>query len=316
MNVIWVSFHSIIGIMRLIMFELGGIEMINLLFSLNENYIYPLKVLIQSLVDNHPNDSFRMYLLHAGISDTALTELRHYVERDGRNELIAICSTNYFKSSDEIVITRYYALEMYLWMFAPYILPDDVDRVLYLDPDIVAINDIKPFYHKSFEGNSFIATNYKYKTKWIQPFNNLRLRNFESDDYFNSGVVLMNLKRLRSVGNADRIVDAIRENKSVLILPDQDIFNLVYVNDIKEEDWRIYNMNPRVYEKLKVLFPHKYSLKAIDKNVVFIHYSGKHKPWNDREKYKYTLGSYYFNYERKAYNLISERPLFNKGSRA
>lgn len=43
--------------------------MINLLFSLDENYIYPLKVLIQSLSDTHPNESFRMYLLHAGISE-------------------------------------------------------------------------------------------------------------------------------------------------------------------------------------------------------------------------------------------------------
>ena len=172
------------------------------------------------------------------------------------------------------------------------------------------MNDIKPFYRKSFDGYSFIATNYKYKTKWIQPFNNLRLRNFESDDYFNSGVVLMNLEKLRKIGDAKRIVEAIRENKSVLILPDQDIFNLVYVNDIKEEDWRVYNMDPRVYEKLSILFPNKYNLQMIEKEVVFIHYSGKHKPWKERGKYKYTLGNYYFDYERRTYNLVNEQPIF------
>ncbi|OJF91907.1 glycosyltransferase family 8 protein [Alkalibacterium sp. 20] len=289
--------------------------MINLLFSLDENYIYPLKVMIRSLVENHPNESFRMYLLHAGISERSLEDLRRYIESDGDNELIAIYSKNHFESSDKVAITRYYALEMYLWMFAPYILPNDIDRILYLDPDIVAMNDIKPFYNKSFEGYSFIATNYKYKTKWVQPFNNLRLRNFESDDYFNSGVVLMNLEKLRKVGDANRIVEAIRENKAVLILPDQDIFNLVYVNDIKEEDWRMYNMNPRVYEKLNILFPNKYNLQMIEKEVVFIHYSGKHKPWKEREKYKYTLGNYYFDFERRAYNLGNEQPIFVKGSR-
>lgn len=289
--------------------------MINLLFSLDENYVYPLKVLIQSLAENHPDDSFRMYLLHAGISDSSLKDLRLFIESKGNHELIDIYSKNFFKSSDKIAITRYYAIEMYLWMFAPYLLPDEVDRVLYLDPDVICTQDISSFYNQSFDGYSFIATNYKYKTKWIQPFNNLRLRNFESEDYFNSGVVLMNLKKLRQVGDADRIVEAIRENKSVLILPDQDIFNLVYVNDIKEEDWRIFNMNPKVYEKLRVIFPNKYNKTMIDNDVVFIHYSGKHKPWNEREKYKYALGRYYFDYERKAYNLINEQPLFNKGSR-
>jgi len=204
---------------------------------------------------------------------------------------------------------------MYLWMFAPYILPEDVDRVLYLDPDIVAVGDIRPFYNTSFEGKSFIATNYKYKTKWIQPFNNLRLRNFDSEDYFNSGVVLMNLKKLRKTGDPDRIVEAIRDNKSVLILPDQDIFNLLYVNDIKEEDWRIYNMNPKVFEKLKVIFPNKYNVQMIEDEVVFIHYSGKHKPWNERDKYKYTLGNYYFDFEQKTYSKAEVRPLFKKESK-
>lgn len=274
--------------------------MINLLFSLNENYVYPLKVLIQSLTENHPHDSFCMYLLHTGISEETLHELKAFIEKDG-NTLKPIKSDKFFRTSDKVAITRYYALEMYLWMFAPYLLPDDVDRVLYLDPDIVCVNDIKPFYNKSFYGYSFVATNYKYKTKWVQPFNNLRLRNFESEDYFNSGVVLMNLTKLRKTADADHIVQSIRENKPFLILPDQDIFNLVFVNDILEEDWRLYNMNPKVYEKLKILFPHKYNMKNVESDVVFIHYSGKHKPWNERDKYKYALGQYYFDYEKKAY---------------
>lgn len=274
--------------------------MINLLFSLNEHYVPPLKVLIQSITDNHPHDSFCMYLLHNGISDEALNELKDFIEKDG-NHFKPIKSDQFFKDSDKVAITRYYALEMYLWMFAPYLLPDDVDRVLYLDPDIVCINDLKPLYNKNFYGNSFVATNYKYKTKWVQPFNNLRLRNFESDDYFNSGVVLMNLSKLRKTADADNIIESVRENKPFLILPDQDIFNLLFVNDILQEDWRLYNMNPKVYEKLKILFPHKYNLSNIENEVVFIHYSGKHKPWDERNKYRYALGQYYFDYEKKVH---------------
>lgn len=274
--------------------------MINLLFSLNEHYIYPLRVLIRSIVDTHPDDSFCMYLLHAGVSDQALKDLQNYIEADG-NVLIPIYCREFFKPSDKVAITRYYALEMYLWMFAPYLLPDEVDRVLYLDPDIICINDLKPLYRKDFRGNAFVATNYKYKTKWVQPFNNLRLRNFDSENYFNSGVVLMNLKKLRQIERAEHIVDVIRENKSFLILPDQDIFNLVFNNDILEEDWRIYNMNPKVYEKLKILFPHKFNYAIVEERVVFIHYSGKHKPWNEKEKYRYTLGKYYFDNEAKVY---------------
>lgn len=278
----------------------GGIIMINLLFSLNENYVHPLKVLIHSIVKQHPEESFCMYLLHSGIPEETIDNLRRFIEKDG-NTLEPIYSKNFFKPSDKVAITRYYAIEMYLWMFAPYLLPEHVERVLYLDPDIICVNDLTPFYNKKFNGHSFVATNYKYKTKWVQPFNNLRLRNFESEDYFNSGVVLMNLAKLRKIEKADHIVEEIRENKPFLILPDQDIFNLVFVNDIAEEDWRIYNMNPKVYEKLKILFPQKYNYDKVNKNVVFIHYSGKHKPWNERERYKYALGKYYFEIEKNVY---------------
>ncbi len=274
--------------------------MINLLFSLNEHYVYPLKVLIHSIVKKHPEESFCMYLLHAGIPDDTTENLRHFIEKDG-NTFVPLYSKNFFKPSDKVAITRYYAIEMYLWMFAPYLLPEDVERVLYLDPDIICVNNLVPFYNREFNGHAFVATNYKYKTKWVQPFNNLRLRNFESDDYFNSGVVLMNLNKLRKIETADHIVEAIRENKPFLILPDQDIFNLVFVNDIAEEDWRIYNMNPKVFEKLKILFPQKYNYDKVDETVVFIHYSGKHKPWNERERYKYALGRYYFDVEKLVY---------------
>lgn len=277
----------------------------NLLFSLNESYLPPLKVLLGSIFDNHPNHSFDIYVMHASISDSSLESLRECIE-EREHQFYPLYCKDFFHSADEMVITRYYTLEMYLWMFAPYILPDDVERILYLDPDIINVNAFSALYTKEFQDYLFVATNYKYKTKWVQPFNNLRLRNFDSENFFNSGVVLMNIKRLREVGDPNAIVEAIRENKSFLILPDQDIFNVLYDGCILEEDWRMYNMNPKVYDKLKMLFPHKYSKKWVEDQVVFIHYCGKHKPWKERKKYKYTLGNYYFNAEARVKPMIEK----------
>jgi lipopolysaccharide biosynthesis glycosyltransferase len=279
----------------------------NLLFSLNESYIPPLKVLLRSLFDVHPNETFHIYLMHAGIKKEKIEELTAFCKKDGHT-LNAFECTDFFKKADKVALTRYYTLEMYLWMYAPYILPKTVDRILYLDPDIINMKSISTFYEKDFGKYYFVATNYKYKTKWVQPFNNLRLRNFDSESYFNSGVVLMNVKRLREVGSPEEITEAIKENYPFLLLPDQDIFNLLYDSFVLEEDWRIYNMNPKVYEKLKVLFPHKYNKNWIEENVVFIHYCGKHKPWNEREKYRYALGKYYFEVESRFH------PLFEKGA--
>lgn len=271
----------------------------NLLFSLDENYIPPLKVLLKSIFLNHPNETFDIYIMYSSINVQQLDDLTKYIKSHG-SYAHPIIANDFFDVDSKKHITRYYTLDMYSWLFAPYILSDHVERILYLDPDIINMNDFSEFYNKSFEGHSFIATNYKFKTVWFQPFNNIRLKKeIDSDEYFNSGVVLMNLKKLRRIGSSDDIVQSIQKNKNLLILPDQDIFNALYDQDIMKASWKKYNMDPKVFDKLEKIKPSKYNLSWAQENVTFIHFNGKHKPWEERGTYKYSLGRYYFAYEKE-----------------
>ena len=86
------------------------------------------------------------------------------------------------------------------------LLPDEIDRVLYLDAgDTLIVGDIAPYYHYDFQGKSLVATGSRYK-----PYNgNLEL--FSADDLgdwkeglpgilrgiFNSGSYMMNLDKMR-----------------------------------------------------------------------------------------------------------------------
>jgi len=271
----------------------------NLLFSLDENYIPPLKVLLKSIFNNHPYETFDIFIMYSSLTNQQLEDLSKYIKCHGSSPQF-ILADNFFDVDSKRFITRYYTLDMYSWLFAPYILPKEVDRILYLDPDIINMNDFTEFYNMDFEGSSFIATNYKFKTLWFQPFNNIRLNmNLDSDEYFNTGVVLMNLERLRKVGNSNDIVQSIYNNKDVLILPDQDVFNALYDQDILKVSWKKYNMDPKVFDKFEKVKPSKYNLSWVQDNVVFIHFSGDHKPWEERENYKYSLGQYYFDYEER-----------------
>ena len=130
---------------------------------------------------------------------------------------------------------------MYLWLFAPYLLPKEVDRALYLDADIVNMNAVKDFYSQDFEDRLFVAMDYKIKNQIIQPFNNLRLRTKDADNYFNTGIVLMNIQKLREERTAKEISEAVVDNKAILILPDQDVFNYLYHGEIIENPW-LYNV--------------------------------------------------------------------------
>lgn len=278
----------------------------NLVFSFDEGYANTFRVLMQSIFQNHSSKHFTVYVLHDEMPENVLLEIQEDMD-SYQYSFRPINCRNYLQQSESFRINRYYTVEMYLWLYAPDLLPETVERALYLDPDIINLNSIEEFYAQDFNNHLFIAMDYKIKNRLIQPINNLRLGTRAAENYFNSGVVLMNIAKLREERVTKEITDAVIENKAVLILPDQDIFNHLYHGEIKEADWEIYNVDHRLYQLFHLINPDRYNLNWVEEEVVFIHYTGKHKPWIERENYRYDLGVYYFKYESLLTNNYKER---------
>lgn len=276
--------------------QVQGGNLVNLVFSFDENYIEPFRVLMHSIYLNNPREHLNIYLLHSDVDKSALNNLESEIHAYGFTFHPINCR-HFLEDAESVAINRYYTIEMYLWLFAPYVLPQEVKRALYLDPDMINLNSIRRLYDLDFEDNLFIAMDYTIKNKIIQPINNLRLGTRQAEHYFNTGVVLMNIEKLREERHSDEIVDAVVKNKAILILPDQDIFNLLYHGEVKSEDWENFNIDPRLYQVFQLIMPDTYNESWVEEEVTFIHYVGKHKPWAEREKYKLDLGKYYFQYE-------------------
>lgn len=266
----------------------------NLLFTLDENYLDPLFTALRSIFRSNDKEKMTIYLMHQNIPKNRISEVDQFVKGNGHTFFPVDCKKTFL---EEVIVNRYYSIEMYYRLLAPFVLPIELDRILYLDPDIINLRSFSSFYKQDFEGKLFVATTHDYATKWIQPINNIRLGTLSSEDYFNTGVILMNLTLIRNTRNIEEITTAIRINKNRLVLPDQDIFNHLYWNEVKEADWRIYNLDARFYSQLKRVFPRKFSIEWVEEKVVFIHYCGKHKPWIERESYRHELGGYYHYFE-------------------
>jgi len=232
--------------------------------------------------------------MHQDIPQSKLKSVHQFITENGHTFCPIDCKDLF---TEEMFVNRYYSIEMYYRLLAPFVLPAELDRILYLDPDIVNLRSFSTFYEQDFEGNLFVATTHDYATKWIQPINNIRLGTLASEVYFNTGVILMDLSLIRKTRNQEEIFTAIKANKNRLVLPDQDIFNHLYWKDIKEADWQIYNLDARFYTQLNRVFPWKFSIEWVEQKVVFIHYCGKHKPWIEREDYRHKLGEYYHYFE-------------------
>ncbi|GER66286.1 glycosyl transferase family 8 [Weizmannia acidilactici] len=262
----------------------------NILVTLNENYLSPLKVLLNSLFQNNEKEAFSIYLLHSSIPEEKLSPLDTYIQDKGHHFFPIRVDPNMFKDAP---VLRHYTSEMYYRLAAHLFLPEHVERILYLDPDIVCINPIAPFYYTDFEGHFFIASEHEHSAKKARLINKLRLRTPNAKGYFNTGVLLMNMALIRQHVKMEEIYEFIEENKLKLILPDQDVFNALFWNKIKPVESCRYNYDARFFE-LSKYFSKKHDLNWIKNYTIFIHYCGKDKPWHPN--YKYTLGTFYQKY--------------------
>lgn len=267
---------------------------INLLVTCDENYISPLNVMLMSVISSNPDVFFNVYLLHECIDEQRMATTRKLLGSKGKLIMIQINE----KQMVHAPITQRYPKEMYYRIFASKYLPDTLDKVLYLDPDIVVINSLENLYDIRLEDDYYAAAS--HTGELLTEFNRVRLDMEEGAPYINSGVLLMNLQLLRKEQNYEEIYSAIETLKSRLILPDQDIISSLYGSKIMELDPSIYNMTERLYQK-RILFEKDYDLNRVQSETVIVHYIGKNKPW--RGKYQGELNVFY----NEAVKLLEEK---------
>ena len=262
----------------------------NILVTLNSQYIKPLKIMLWSLFFNNKEEKFDIYLMHSSITEEEIEDLYHFISRHN-SRLFEITIPK--KVFDNAPVVKHYSVEMYYRLLAYKFLPADLDRILYLDPDILVINPIRELYYTDLQGYLYAAS-YHNRIP-IKVINALRLKAYEMEEYFNSGVLLMNLPLHRKNIKEQEIFQYIAKNKNRLLLPDQDVLNALYSRDIKKLDEIKYNYDARYYLYYKLQTNGKVNMDYIMRNTAIIHFCGKNKPW--RPDYNGNFKSLYKHYE-------------------
>lgn len=265
----------------------------NILVTLNSNYMKPLKVMLKSLFVSNEGEEFTLYLMHSSLNDEELSELKKYIESHGSRLEIINVDNRYFTGAPVLL---HYTKEMYYRLLAFKFLPHDIERILYLDPDILVINPVRELYDMDMEGYLYAAAYHNVIT--IKEINRLRLNPYEIDAYYNSGVLLMNLELQRRLIDEQSIYEFVDKNRSKLIMPDQDILNALYSKKIKSLDERLYNYDARYYTYYKIKSNGMCDMDYIIRNTVILHFCGKKKPW--KKDYSGKFHSLYKHYEKLA----------------
>ncbi len=265
----------------------------NILLTFNKGYIKQAIVLLKSLLRTHPDALFDVYVMNIGLTGEDYAQLENAIAHLNQGRLCFYDVKVSVEALKHAPISKRYPKEMYFRIFAARFLPEHLDRILYLDPDLVVINPITGLYSMDLEGCYFVAASHVRKS--LQRINAIRLRMEEPGPYINSGVMVIHLAALRKEQRLEQVYGYIKKYKNFLILPDQDIISALYGRYIRLVDPFVYNMSERQWFFNKGRYPWL-SLSWIRKNSVIIHYCGRNKPW--KERYLGKLDMFYKHAQR------------------
>jgi lipopolysaccharide biosynthesis glycosyltransferase len=248
----------------------------NILFTVNKNYIGYVIDCIQSIVRFKSEDGYDIYVLHSDLLEKDQRYLALQVEDSDVRLHFQFVDPNLFESFPE---SKRYPRLIYYRIFAAWLLPKEVDRILYLDGDIIVINPLDELYHMEFDGNYYLGCT--HVRKFLNKLNQHRLGMEEESSYVNSGMLLMNLNALREEQDTKEVFSFVEKRRYFLTLPDQDIITALYGSKIGIIDTMKYNLSDRVLSFYNLDLNHdRIDLEWIRNNTVIIHYCGKQKPWN------------------------------------
>ena len=89
--------------------------MFHLLVTLNANYLYGLKVMLQSLFDNNRGQTFTVHLIHSGLTQRELVNLEAYLRSRGHYLNVITIPEDFFAAAPTL---KHYTKEMYYRLLA------------------------------------------------------------------------------------------------------------------------------------------------------------------------------------------------------
>lgn len=260
----------------------------NILVSLNSNYIYPLCVMFNSIAKTNPGESFDIYVAYSSLTENDFAKMEKALE--GTESRIHRVYVDDKIFADAPILSRT-SKETYYRLLIGDILPQDVDKILYLDPDIVINKNLEEFYNTDLTGKVVAAGPHIYGA--FEKINLLRMCMSKKSHYINAGVLLINLEEWRKTVTLQQIFDYITKNIKKLILSDQDVINGMFYDRTLYIDERIYNLDEKTFMKYsRFSVKKRIDLDWVRKNTVIIHFNGKLKPWKEAS-YSGKLGEFF-----------------------
>lgn len=247
----------------------------DIVFICDEEYAIPTAVAIKSIEETN-NGKKTIYIVSPSLKEETKLFLKSL-----ENNSTSINVLIYKKEVKEFAIQGLHVSPAAIIKFdLPHIFRNK-NKILYLDSDILVRGDITPLFSIDIE-NNYAAVVKDFKPLTYKPSQLVKLNVFHTA-YFNSGVMLLNLEKLRKDGIRDKLYKY--RASGINYFMDQDALNVIFAENVKYLDLKWNTISSTVGAFNKDELAEYYNLGQIKSKsdiydqAIIIHLTTKYKPW-------------------------------------
>lgn len=259
-----------------------NLNTIPIFFTVDDKYVPFLAVALQSLIENSSEKNYYLIkILYTSITEENQEKIKKYEKENVNIEFVDL---NYYinKIKNKLYTRDYYSVTTYFRLFIPNLYPQ-YNKALYLDCDIVLLADVAKLYNIDMGENLVAAApdDVIQKIEVFQEYAEKVVGVADYRNYFNAGVLLMNLDELRKFDFQEKFLYSLEKIKFA-VAQDQDYLNRLCKGRVK--------IISNVWDKMPI------SNDTDTNDLKLIHYNLAFKPWHFEDiLYK----EYFWEYAKK-----------------
>ncbi len=265
---------------------------ITLCSTTDDKYVRATCVTIHSVCQNNRDCQIIYYVVTDCLSNEGFLLLKG-LQKKHRNLSLQLITLDikhnhtfqsFFEEVKLSLANSHISRSAYIRLLLTELLPIDVERVIYLDSDVLCLGSLVQLQHYfNAMGNFLVAA-------VLDEENEREKKRLNLVQYVNSGILLINLEGWRKEEVLNKFLVCVQRAGRYLKYHDQDIINLV-LNE------RIFILPKRWNWQLPVIYCSKKSRESVFKNACILHFVSEKKPWYrcGRSSWSYVWQSYYEN---------------------
>jgi lipopolysaccharide biosynthesis glycosyltransferase len=238
---------------------------IHLAIAFDQNYLSPFYALLMSILEHNSRNKIVIHAIITGVTENEQEQIREFIRKHGHD-------INFYEIDQEyvskFVLVSKWTAAVYYRLFFTFLIPADVQRLLYIDTDVLVVNDLSELYRQDLHSYPVGAVYDNY----VKTAPQLGIE--QEGNYFNSGVLLIDVAKWKEQQISEKAMQFLADYPDKIKFVDQDALNAVLKNNWKKMDWKYNTMYSLIPQDIR-----KDQLDDFIKDKVILHFTLQ-RPWN------------------------------------